>query len=64
MTTKGGDPEREPLRLTPKERAAKREAIIQGMMAKGYSRERSEEIIGHVAKTLFGPGGRFAKATP
>lgn len=47
--------------MTPEEKAAKREAAIQGMVDRGYSRERAEELIGLVAKTLFGPGGRFAR---
>lgn len=47
--------------MTPEERAEKREAVIAGMVAKGYTRERAEEVIGMVAKTLFGPGGRFAE---
>lgn len=46
--------------MTPKERAAKREAVIEGMVAKGHTRERAEEVVGLIAKTLFGPGGRFA----
>lgn len=46
-------------KMTPEERAAKREAAIEGMVAKGYTRERAEEVIGHIAKTLFGPDGRF-----
>jgi hypothetical protein len=49
--------------MSPEERAAKREAVIQGMIAKGHSRERAEEIVGHIAKTLFGPGGRFNTTT-
>ena len=47
--------------MTPDERAAKREAAVQGMVARGYSRERAEEILAHVGRTLFGPGGPFAK---
>lgn len=50
--------------MTPEERAAKREAVIQGMVDKGHSRERAEELIGIVTKTLFGPGGRFAAPAP
>jgi hypothetical protein len=46
--------------MTPEERAEKREAVIQGMVAKGHTRERAEELVGTVAKALFGPGGRFA----
>lgn len=47
-------------RVTPEERAEKREAVIQGMIARGYDRERAEELVDLIAKTLFGPGGRFA----
>lgn len=47
--------------MTPEERAAKREAVIEGMVAKGYTRERAEEVIGAMTKALFGPGGRFAR---
>lgn len=47
--------------VTPEERAAKREAVIQGMVDKGYTRERAEEIVGTITRTLFGPGGRFAR---
>ncbi|GAA1138577.1 hypothetical protein [Nocardioides aquiterrae] len=46
--------------MTPEEKAEKREAVIQGMVDKGYTRERAEEVIGSIAKTLFGPGGRFS----
>jgi hypothetical protein len=46
--------------MTPEERAEKREAVIQGMVAKGHTRERAEELIGSMTKALFGPGGRFA----
>lgn len=41
-------------------KAKKREAAIQGMVARGYTRERAEEVLGKVARALFGPGGRFA----
>lgn len=51
----------EPRKLTAEEKAAKREAMIEGMVAKGHTRERAEEVIDHIGKTLFGPGGRFAK---
>lgn len=47
--------------MTPEEKATKRQAMIDGMVAKGYTPERAEEVIDHVAKTLFGPGGRFAR---
>lgn len=47
--------------MSPEEKAEKREQVIQGMIAKGHSRERAEEVIGLIAKTLFGPGGRFTK---
>lgn len=54
--------------MTPEERAEKREAVIAGMVAKGYARDRAEEVVGLIAKALFGPGGRFAQgdreATP
>lgn len=46
--------------MTPEERAAKREAVIVGMVAKGYTRERAEEIVGNITRALFAPGGRFA----
>jgi hypothetical protein len=46
--------------MTPEERAEKREGVIQGMVAKGYTRERAEELVGTITKALFGPGGRFA----
>lgn len=46
--------------MTPEEKAAHREAVIQGMVNKGHTRERAEELIGIITKTLFGPGGRFA----
>lgn len=46
--------------MTPEERAEKREAAIAGMVAKGYTRERAEEVVGTVAKALFAPGGRLA----
>lgn len=48
--------------MTPEERAEKREAAVQGMIAKGYTRERAEELLGMVGKALFalfGPNGRF-----
>ena len=48
--------------MTPEEKAAKREAVIEGMVAKGYTRERAEEVIGLITKPLFGPGGRFSDA--
>lgn len=48
--------------MTPEEKAAKREAIVQGLVDKGYSRERAEELIGLVNKALFAPGGRFNRA--
>ena len=48
--------------MTPEDRASKREAAVQGMIARGYSRERAEEILGSVSSALFGPGGRFAPA--
>ncbi len=51
----------EPEKMTAEEAAAKREAAIEGMVAKGYTRERAEELLGLIGKTLFGPGGRFAK---
>ena len=47
--------------MTPEERAARRGAVMEGMIAKGYTRERAEEALGLVAKVLFGPGGRFSK---
>lgn len=47
--------------MTPEERAAKREAAVQGMIAKGYSRDRAEALIQMVAAALFGPGGRFER---
>lgn len=50
--------------MTPEEKAAKREAVIAGMVARGYTRERAEELIGQITKTLFGPGGRFASEIP
>lgn len=43
------------------ERATKREAAIEGMVAKGYTRERAEELFDLIGRTLFGPGGRFAR---
>lgn len=46
--------------MTNEERAEKREAVIQGMVAKGYTRERAEELIGSITGALFGPSGRFA----
>ena len=45
--------------MSPEERAAKREAAVQGMVAKGYTRERAEELLDMVAKALFGPGKPF-----
>lgn len=47
--------------MTPEERAQKREAAVQGMIAKGYTRERAEELLADIGRTLFGPGGRFEK---
>ena len=47
--------------MTPEEKVAKREAVIQGMVDKGHTRERAEELVDSIAKTLFGPGGRFEK---
>jgi hypothetical protein len=49
--------------MSAEDRAEKREAVIAGMVAKGYSRERAEEVIGLVTDALFGPGGRFAPTT-
>lgn len=45
--------------MTPEEKAEKREAAIQGLVDKGYSRERAEELIGSVTRALFGPKGFF-----
>jgi DNA polymerase III alpha subunit len=47
--------------MTPEERAEKREVMVQGMVAKGHSRERAEQLLDMVGRALFGPGGRFAK---
>ena len=47
------------LPLTSDQKAEKREAAIAGMVAKGYTRERAEELIGLVAGALFAPGKRF-----
>lgn len=52
------------LLLTPEERAAKREAAVQGMVAKGYTRERAEEVLGMVSGALFAPGKRFGPPLP
>lgn len=49
--------------MTPEEKAEKREAAIQGMISRGYSREKAEEAINRVARVLFGPGGPFAPTT-
>ena len=51
-------------RLTPKDIPEKREAAIQGLMAKGYTRDRSEELIGLLAASLFAPGKRFGPPLP
>jgi hypothetical protein len=45
--------------MTPEERAEKREAMIQGMVDKGHTPERAEELIDMVAAALFAPGKRF-----
>ena len=45
--------------VTAEERAAKREAAIQGMVDKGHTRERAEELIDMIAAALFAPGKRF-----
>lgn len=47
--------------MTPEERAEKREAAVQAMINKGYTRERAEELLALVGRTLFGPGGAFSK---
>ena len=48
--------------MTPEERATKREEYVQAMIAKGYTRERAEELQALITTTLFGPGGRFERA--
>ncbi len=46
--------------MTPEERAEKREAAVQGMIAKGYTRERAEALLFDIGRVLFAPNGRFA----
>ena len=41
--------------MTPQEVAAKREAAVQAMIAKGYTRERAEHLLFDVVgKAMFG----------
>lgn len=46
------------------EREAKREAAVQGLIDKGYTRERAVELIELVAGALFAPGKRFGRPLP
>lgn len=46
--------------MSPEEKAAARETAVQGLIARGYTRERAEAVLGMVSKALFGPGGTFA----
>ena len=45
--------------MSPDEAKVKREAAIEGMVAKGYDREVAERLLGMIGRALFGPGGRF-----
>ena len=50
--------------MTPEERTERREAAVRGLIDRGYTRERSEELIAMIAGALFAPGKRFGRPLP